>query len=775
MIRLTSIRAKLAGLILAQVVLLWTMGTNFFDTRTMFDLDHFVNDLSEVHADLTLLRQSTDGNEDFQARIDELDAKLGELALSAGVEALQGSEEAITQIRAAIGDYRRLLATEQRIAQNLRPLEEEIVRELEKVRENAAYIHGYHLTTLENYIMYGNLGSLEGSAEDREDATNELELVAMSIDIYNQVHQLDMGLQLFQGGAVPADSLMATLGRLADTLTTFEKLSLDPQDGILVEEIVLTRQSVAPLLAGHQALQAEARPVLDSIQSQSELILQTLSELQERAGTEHGEFLATTRARATLITLIVLSILAFGLVTGIRDIARIQRLKEGADHFRRKDFEHRIGVSGGDEVSDLAVGFNTMAAEIETVFADLNRSRAELAEAAEKAEAAAQAKSDFLANMSHEIRTPMNGILGMAELTLDTELTAEQRENLTTLDQSARVLLHIINDILDVSKLEAGLLSIESVPFDLRQAVSLAVKPLQKRAADKGLELVCDIPEKTPRCVVGDSTRLIQVLTNLIGNSVKFTEEGRISLSLECTTVPCPGESGDGTSGIRFSVADTGIGMTPEQQEKLFNRFTQADSSTTRKYGGTGLGMAISKQLINLMGGDISVESEPGRGTTITFALPYERPSEEEMPGGCPGESAGTEEFRGEGLQVLLVEDNRVNQKVVTKMLKKLGCAVDIAENGREGVEAVLGGSYDLVLMDQQMPVMDGLEATREIRRQETGRHPILALTANVQQKDREACLAAGMDDYLSKPVSYAALKAALHKWAVEQAEPIPR
>ncbi|MBK7661613.1 MAG: response regulator [Betaproteobacteria bacterium] len=373
------------------------------------------------------------------------------------------------------------------------------------------------------------------------------------------------------------------------------------------------------------------------------------------------------------------------------------------------------------------------------------------------AQAADEAKSRFLANMSHEIRTPLAGILGTVELLLATPLEARQRDLAHAAHRSGESLLGIINDILDYSKIEAGRLSIENTPFDLAALVREVSDLLAPGAAAKGVALQVAWEPGVPRWVSGDPMRLRQVLLNLAGNAVKFTECGEVDLRVR----QAAGE--DGTPRLAFSVRDTGIGIEPIALGRLATPFTQADESTTRRYGGTGLGLAISRQLVGLMGGTLDIESTPGRGSTFAFSIPLQAavgPPHQEAtaPRPAPSRRCG---------RILLAEDNPVNQQVACAFLENAGHAVAVVANGREAVRESVTGAFDLVLMDCQMPEMDGFAATAEIRRSQDGaaRTPIVAVTANALAGDRERCLASGFDDYLAKPYREEALLAVVNRW----------
>jgi signal transduction histidine kinase/DNA-binding response OmpR family regulator len=584
-------------------------------------------------------------------------------------------------------------------------------------------------------------------------------------------------------------------------------------------------------------------------------------------------------------------------------IARpIRQLQEGAGLISQGNLSHRLRISTGDEIEALANQFNEMADQLRLSHADLEQKVTEKtrdlsalyaseAAARDTAEAAARAKSEFLANMSHEVRTPMNGILGMTALALDTDLTAEQREYLSTVNSSADALLTIINDILDFSKIEAGKLDIEAIPFALRECIGTMLKALALRADQKDLELCCSIQPEVPDAVVGDPGRLRQVLINLIGNAIKFTERGEVMVLIALET-----QSSDAVC-LHITVQDTGIGISAEQQRLIFEPFTQADGSTTRHYGGTGLGLAISAQLVHLMGGRIWVESEVGHGSVFHFtthfgvqpcvatapasvelvrvqdlpvlvvddhatnrriltqvltswhmrpravesgpaaliALEQAQETGEpfqlilldammpEMDGFTLAEQIRARPERVGGivmmlsaamqgrdalrcremgitahltkpitpwdlwsaiqallgtttaavedttlvtphtpaasqhcLHILLAEDNVVNQHLAVRLLEKVGHTVVVASNGQAALAALAQETFDLVLMDVQMPIMGGFETTAAIRTQEqaTGTHiPIIAMTANAMKGDREKCLAVGMDNYIAKPL----------------------
>ena len=432
-----------------------------------------------------------------------------------------------------------------------------------------------------------------------------------------------------------------------------------------------------------------------------------------------------------------------------------------------------------NEIGRLSRSVNGLLEAVETALT-------ESVDARHRAEEATRSKSRFLANMSHEIRTPMNAIMGFSSLTLKTDLTAQQRDYITKIDLSSRALLAIINDILDFSKIEADKLTLEHIGFQLDEVMDIMTSMVSLQAQRKLLKLHSTIDDEVPRSLMGDPLRLGQILINLANNAVKFTETGQIDIRVTLR------KKDDRYCRIFFSVSDTGIGMTDDEVCRLFEAFSQADTSVSRKFGGTGLGLSISKGLVEMMGGTISVSSQPGKGSTFSFELPFDidRRVPESLPrlnrfqfyhpeyassSELPAEHQSISSQRGmNGVKILLVEDNRINQQVAMEILINAGAVVNLANNGQEAVAAASEKPYDLILMDVQMPVMDGYEATALIRNNQKLREiPIIAMTAHAMSGAKAQCLEAGMDDYISKPIDNEDLLNTIRRW-IELRTPQP-
>jgi PAS domain S-box-containing protein len=415
-----------------------------------------------------------------------------------------------------------------------------------------------------------------------------------------------------------------------------------------------------------------------------------------------------------------------------------------------------------DELRDLNRTLEKRVArrttEIERSNEELEKATIKARKLALEADEANAAKTSFIANLTHELRTPLNAVIGMSDLLLDMELGEEQRETAEIVTTSARSLLGVINDILDFSKIEAGKLDLEHEALHLADTVQGVADTFVFQFRQKNLEFTLDVDQELPEFVVGDQARLHQILVNLVGNALKFTEQGEVSLKVTCDT---DGESQFAPERVRFEVTDTGIGIPPETQDKLFEAFTQADTSTTRKYGGTGLGLNISRQLVEKMGGRMGVESVENKGATFWFTVLFAKADESQVVrvnDDTPADETMQGKTRAKDLRILLVEDNMVNQAVAMGMLNKLGFGAQSAVNGQEAMKILSEKDFDLVFMDIQMPVLGGMETTDMIREgKANGRNknvPIIAMTAHATKKDRQACLDTGMDDYIPKPIS---------------------
>ncbi len=469
----------------------------------------------------------------------------------------------------------------------------------------------------------------------------------------------------------------------------------------------------------------------------------------------------------------LLGVVLSGIVAAVvasRLTRRLGVIQNAANSVQHGKASIRAELNGHDEAAQLARGFNQMLDKLASEEASLRAHAIELRAAKEVAEEASRAKSTFLANMSHELRTPMNAIMGMTALALRRGVEPKVKDYLEKIDAASKHLLNVLNDILDLSKIEAERLTLEQVDFRLGEVVENILSMVRHKAEEKHLELQADLPAGLPELALhGDPMRLCQILLNLAGNAVKFTEAG--SVRLRCRVVQ---EDADSLL-LRWEIRDTGIGVSEEERRRLFTAFEQADSSMTRKYGGTGLGLSISKRLVSMMGGEIGVESEPGQGSTFWFTARFDRPAAGAGLAAAAQEASDEEWLtqRFSGTRVLLAEDEPINMEVSRSFLEYVGLTVDVAEDGEQAVSLASQNRYGLILMDLQMPKLNGLEAAKAIRLGTLNRDThILAMTANAFDEDRQACMEAGMNDHVGKPVEPDRLYRTLLKWLNQAALP---
>ncbi|MFK1515689.1 ATP-binding protein [Pseudomonas aeruginosa] len=547
----------------------------------------------------------------------------------------------------------------------------------------------------------------------------------------------------------------------------------DRNDNILVyvEQLSGALQNAAPIDIFHSTIQRQrialaSDPLLDGAsegdgQSGEDYLGRVVVGMSNDAFSQRQQEILLKAALLAAFALILTFLVARRLAQRLS--APISTMGQAVEAIQSGDYKTCLPILDDGEIGDLARHINNLASGLDRASREQEQAIGQLISAREEAEQANRAKSDFLAMMSHELRTPMNGVLGMLQLLETTEQTREQAEYTALATESTEHLLKVINDILDFSRIERGALELECIPFNLLELVQGSALVFQHSAQQRGLALELQIQAGLENIeVCGDPTRIRQILVNLLGNALKFTEEGAIHLSLEWQALD------HDVLWLTCAVHDSGIGISPERLEHMFDAFQQADSSISRRYGGTGLGLAIARTLAERMGGTLQAESKEGSGSTFTLEIPLpfqQSPAHRQQAAGDAAPVAA-------GQEILLVEDNPVNQTVIEAMLRSLGYRVTLVADGIQAVRSAERQRYDAILMDCRLPVLDGYSATREIRAQENGRRvPIIALTANALQGDRENCLQAGMNDYLAKPFKRAELQRILQRWIGSQPE----
>jgi two-component system, sensor histidine kinase len=602
--------------------------------------------------------------------------------------------------------------------------------------------------------------------------TSELELLSVDSerDFYH-LEELLHALKKMRGRllVVWPDGLLdsALLDRIVSNIIISEDIALEV---LQKRSPNYTYQLYEESLEIIETVQSDAKEVLDAVHAK--LIVLATQSLESAQAMQNKVIAQQNDLRLGVIIFIAMSSVLFTLILVLiwsfsrETNRRLSLLKRFAQAVESGDYKQSINLVATDSSGKLARSLESMSARLVELIQESEQ-------LAEEAEQSSIAKSEFLASMSHEIRTPMNGVIGLLDILSASKLDAQQHHYLKLAQSSAGSLLSLINDILDFSKIESGKLALENIEYDLSELLADFVDVMSHTAAEKGLVLMYQEQGLDHGWIKGDAGRLRQVLTNLIGNALKFTQKGEVSLDVELKQV-------SDKDVLVFSVTDTGIGIAEEKIASLFESFTQADASTTRKFGGTGLGLTISNQLVALMGADsLHVESELGKGSRFFFELEVEiveppidveAPSNHSETSDDAADVSAADEQAQPKRRVLLVEDNPVNQIVAQTLVEAQGYEVDIAENGQQALERLPEGQYCLVLMDCQMPVMDGYDASKRIRGGECGESfkaiPIVAVTANAMRSDKEKCLAAGMDDYISKPIDPEALKEKLERWS---------
>jgi len=554
------------------------------------------------------------------------------------------------------------------------------------------------------------------------------------------------------------DGMIKLIQRFHDISYIRDAFIIWGQAEVKIEQLIPLGQKIHLMIISGKASQAD----IDQVLAQTEVINQQITKLEDDFSFTLGEgsrWLESVVLRLLLtLSLTIGSTSILITVSVSRGIEKgLKAIIGGAELIQGGELTTRVKVYSQDEIGVLATAFNNMTATLENNIQELKDTEEKLKKEKERAESSEKAKQLFLANMSHEIRTPMNGILGFARLLEESLTQSEQQEYMKIIIKSGDDLLVILNDILDFSRIEAGKVAFERLPFNIKQTVDGIVTMMKPKSEAKSLALHVSVDAVVPETVVGDSVRLNQILLNLVSNAIKFTDKGGINISVNVV------DEGDSNLIVEFVITDTGIGIPLEKQEKIFESFEQATSGTIRKFGGTGLGLSIVKQLVEMQDGKVSVDSKPGQGASFHFRLPflkYKAHAVKKETTDSNISNTETKQLQGKGTRVLIVEDNPINQMLVVKVLQRQGFETDVAENGKIALNMYKNGNYDIILMDLQMPEMDGYETTRNIRSLPNSKKdiPIIAMTAHTIKGEYERCIDIGMNNYISKPFQVAEL-----------------